>query len=99
MKNLPANEAGVWLYKGIYENLTGRHKEAVADWRRSLEYAHRFNQPYELARASYELGRHLSLDATLRREYLEGAQTIFESLGTPYELNLAKASLQAATSA
>ncbi|HLO17434.1 MAG TPA: AAA family ATPase, partial [Anaerolineales bacterium] len=99
MKNLPANQAGVWLYKGIYDNLSGKQKAASADWTKSLEYAERFNQPYELGRASYELGRHLSADARSRREYLERACAVFERLGTTYELNLTKAALQELTSA
>jgi len=98
MKNLPANKAGVWLYKGIYDHLIGKHKEAIKDWKKCLEHAGRFNQPYELARASYELGRRLSLDAPSRREYLERACTGFERLGSTYELNLTEAALQELTS-
>jgi tetratricopeptide (TPR) repeat protein len=99
MKNLPANQAGVWLYRGMYDHLTGKHKEAVADWKKSVESARRFNQPYELARASFELGQHLEPDAALQREYLAEACMIFESLGTTYELNLAKSALGELTSA
>ncbi|MGZ9165969.1 MAG: hypothetical protein ACXW4U_12420, partial [Anaerolineales bacterium] len=97
--NLPANKAGVWLYKGIYDHLIGKHKEAIRDWKKCLEHAGRFNQPYELARASYELGRHLNGDAPPRREYLESACTVFERLGSTYELHLTKAALQELTSA
>lgn len=99
LKNLPANKAGVWLYKGIYNRLMGKHKEAVADWMKSLENARRFNQPYELARASYQLGQHLNADASSRRAYLTEACAIFEKLGTIYELNLAKSALTELTNA
>lgn len=97
MKNLPANQAGVWLYKGIYHRLTRKHEEAVAAWMNSLEYARRFNQPYELGRASYELGQHRSISASDRREYLTKACAVFEELKTPYELNLAKSALEMLT--
>jgi class 3 adenylate cyclase/tetratricopeptide (TPR) repeat protein len=99
MKNLPPNQAGVWLYKGMYDNLIGKHKEAIADWKKSLEYAQRFKQPYELGRASYELGQHLHAEDSSRRVYLAQACATFERLGTTYELNLAKSALEELTSA
>ena len=97
MKNLPANQAGTWLYVGIYYHLIGKYKNAIAAWMKSQEYARRFDQPYELARASYELGQHLSADAASRRAYLEEACAIFESLGTQYELNHTKSALEQLT--
>jgi class 3 adenylate cyclase/tetratricopeptide (TPR) repeat protein len=99
MKNLPVNKTGVWLYQGIYNGLTGKHQHAIAAWRRSIEFAQRFDQPYELARASLELGQHASLDAITRRKYLEEAYTGFERLKTPYELDLALSALARLTTA
>jgi tetratricopeptide (TPR) repeat protein len=97
MKNLPVNKTGVWLYKGIYNRLIGKHKDAIAAGRKSIEYARRYNQPYELARASLELGQHFSLDTATRREHLVEACVIFARLKTPYELNLAESALNELT--
>jgi len=97
MKLLPANKASIWLYEGIYYKLMGKYKKTVAAWTKSMEYAQRFNQPYELARASYELGQHLHTDVASRREYLVRAYTIFGRLGTPYEWELAKSALEGLT--
>ncbi|HXD09216.1 MAG TPA: AAA family ATPase [Anaerolineales bacterium] len=99
LKNLPTNKAGVYLYKGIYARLTGKQEEALKDWKKSIEFSRGFNQPYELARASLELGQHVSLDASGRGEYLAEACAIFESLGTTFELNLARAALAELTNA
>jgi len=97
MRHLPANKASIWLYEGIYDNMTGKHKKAVTAWTKSLEHAQHFNQPYELARASYELGQYLSTDSALRREYLTQACAIFGRLGTKYEMDLAKSALERLT--
>jgi len=99
MKHLPANKASIWLYEGIYYILIGKYKNAVTAWTKSMEYARRFNQPYELARASYELGHHPSLEISARRQYLEEACALFARLGTPYELTLTKSALEGLTSA
>jgi len=99
MKNLPANKAGVWLYKGIYARLTGKNKHAMDYWKKSIEFSRRYNQPYELARASMELGQHVSVEASAKREYLSEACAIFESLGTTFELNLARSALADLTNA
>jgi hypothetical protein len=99
MKNLPANQAGVWLYQGIYNRLTGNRRDAVTAWRKSIEFARRFNQPYELARASLELAQHPDPNASARLQYLTEACAVFEKLKTPYELNLAKSALAAFTTA
>ena len=99
MQNLPVNQAGVWLYKGAYDHLNGKPKEAINDWQKSLKFAERFHQPYELARASYELGRHMNVNASARREYLDSACSIFERLGCTRELNHTKLALQELTSA
>jgi class 3 adenylate cyclase/tetratricopeptide (TPR) repeat protein len=99
MKNLPANKAGVWLYKGLHDRLEGKQREALTDWARSLEYARRFNQPYELARASYELGQYPGVETSTRQEYLSNACMLFEKLGTSYELDRARTALDKLTNA
>ncbi len=99
MQNLPANKTGVWLYRGIYNRLTGKDNAAIAAWRKSIEYARRYSQPYELGRASLELGQHPGLDLATRRKYLSEACASFERLKTPYELDLAASALAKLTSA
>jgi tetratricopeptide (TPR) repeat protein len=99
MRNLPANQAGVWLYKGIHARLTGKPGEAVGAWTKSLESARRHGQPYEQARALLELGQLPSLQPALRREYLTEACALFETLGTIHDSSAAKAALQQLTSA
>lgn len=99
MRKLPVNKTGVWLYQGVYNRLIGKHRDAIAAWRKSIEYARRFDQPYEMGRASLELGQHPGLDTATRRKYLAEACAIFERLKTPYELNLAASALTRLTTA
>ncbi len=50
-------------------------------WRGSIEKAHTFPMKYEEARASLELGRHLSNDDAERARLLENACSLFEACG------------------
>jgi tetratricopeptide (TPR) repeat protein len=99
LKTLPINKAGVWLYKGLYAYRMGKHSQAFADWRKSIEYARTYDQAYEQARASYELGCRLPVDAVTRQRFLTESIALFEQIGTSYEWRLATSALERLTSA
>ena len=94
LRKLPVNAAGSWLYEGMYNHLDGKPKKAFAGWKKCLEIAERNRQPYELGRAHYEMGRRLDANDPSRTGHLSQAIEIFETLNTPYELNLAKTALE-----
>jgi hypothetical protein len=84
------------LYRGCYEWLAGRPREAHRAWAEALATARVQGVPYEEGLAHYETGRHLAEGETAsdglgRREHLERAAEIFTRLEIPYELNLARA--------
>ena len=64
--------------------LDGRHGAARRAWARAIREAERLAMPYELARAHYELGRHLAVGD--RAGHLERARSIFETLGCQADL-------------
>jgi hypothetical protein len=66
--------------------LNGRHGAALRAWTRAAREGERLAMPWELARAHYELGRHLEADDRSpigldRDEHLDEARSILESLG------------------
>jgi tetratricopeptide (TPR) repeat protein len=88
--------ASARLYRGCYEWLDGRPREAQRAWAEALAVARRLGFPYEEGLAHYEIGRHLeegevAADGLGRREHLERAAEIFARLEIPYELSLARA--------
>jgi hypothetical protein len=50
-------------------------------WSTALAEAERLAMPFEQARARYELGRHLGLQETARREHLLRAKALFSEMG------------------
>ena len=71
--------------------LDGRHGAARRAWTRAIREAERLAMPYELARAHYELGRHLAVGERSplgldRAGHLERARSIFEALGCQADL-------------
>lgn len=93
----PVNKAKTFLYEGIYNRLTGDLQRAHVNWKKCVELAERFQQPYELGRAYYEIGLYLNGPEGLI--HLKKACQIFEDLHTPYELELAKTALERLTNA
>ena len=69
---------------GLSRWLDGRHGAARRAWARAIRKAERLAMPYELARAHYELGRHLAVGD--RAGHLERARSIFETLGCQADL-------------
>jgi predicted ATPase/class 3 adenylate cyclase len=66
--------------------LKGRHGGARRAWARAARAAERLAMPWELARAHYELGRHLAAGERSplghdRTEHLNRARSTFEALG------------------
>jgi predicted ATPase/DNA-binding SARP family transcriptional activator len=82
---------------GWSEWLAGRHGRAARAWARAAREAERLRMPYELARAHYELGRHLTpgdrspLDLDWR-DHLEQAMAEFEAIGCRTDLAAAPTS-------
>jgi hypothetical protein len=91
------NKATTFLYEGIYNELTGNLPRAHANWKKCIELAEQYRQPYELGRANYEIGQHLNDPERSMR--MKKACEIFEDLHTPYELELVKTALEQSTSA
>jgi tetratricopeptide (TPR) repeat protein len=70
--------------RGRYLWLTGKHKEALAAWQKSLELAREHHQVYAEAMAHFELGCHTTGDE--RQEHLQEAATILTKIGASYDL-------------
>jgi hypothetical protein len=76
--------------QGWYQWQASRHRTARRAWAQAAQEAERLAMPWELARAHYELGRHLSgsersplgLQGT---EHLDRARSIFGALGCSVE--------------
>jgi class 3 adenylate cyclase/tetratricopeptide (TPR) repeat protein len=97
IRRTPANKAKTYLYEGIYYEMTGNLRHALASWRKCIELAEHYHQPYELGRAHYEIG--LYSNNTDLTEHLKMACETFENIGTPYELVLARTALERSTNA
>jgi hypothetical protein len=74
----------------------GRRRQAVRAWTRAVREAERLAMPYELARAHYELGRHLGPKerSPLRLDgagHLALAAATFTSIGCRADLGAAQA--------
>jgi predicted ATPase/class 3 adenylate cyclase len=72
--------------QGWCQWLEGRHRIALRAWAQAVQESQRLAMPWELARAHYELGRHLagSENSPLGRqkaEHLDQARGILEALG------------------
>jgi hypothetical protein len=88
---------------GWSEWLAGRRGQAARAWARAAREAERLRMPYELARAHYELGRHLTpgdrspldLDG---RDHLEQASAEFEAIGCRTDLAAIQSLMAAITS-
>jgi predicted ATPase/class 3 adenylate cyclase len=72
--------------QGWYHWLESRHRVALKAWAQAVQESERLAMPWELARAHYELGRHLadserSSFGLQKAEHLDQARGILEALG------------------
>ena len=75
--------------------LRGRPRAARRSWRAGLEAAERLDMPYEMARAHYEIGRHLPKADAACRVHLEQASQLFASVGAEDDVARATGALAA----
>ena len=80
------------LFRGRYFRHCLRLQTAINIWQRGLAVATSQTMPFEQGLLLLELGQH-SPDSTVRKTYLDQAVQLFEQLGTPHELALAKSIL------
>jgi hypothetical protein len=83
---LPIAKPYAQLARGSEAWLSGRASVANDAWRAGLAEAERLAMPFEQARARYELGRHLGLQESARREHLLRAKALFAELGAVDDL-------------
>jgi len=79
-------------YRGHYLWRRGKQRQALAHWRQSVAVAEQLSMPYDHARASYELARHLDSGEPERAGAYRSAAQGFELTGAAYELRLLKQS-------
>ncbi|MFL7837805.1 MAG: AAA family ATPase [Candidatus Promineifilaceae bacterium] len=77
----PIGKPAISLYQGKLYWLEEKRDKAFKAWQKSIDYAGRLNMPYELARAHYELGRHLAHGNPQQQTHLQLAAEGFELLG------------------
>jgi tetratricopeptide (TPR) repeat protein len=81
----------VLIFAGILDWHKGKHKKALKSWQKAAVVAEKFSMRYDIARAHFEIGRHLAdgeqwetLDAD---EHLRQAEAIFAEIGSGYMLS------------
>ncbi|MDP8936344.1 MAG: hypothetical protein M3O23_01145, partial [Actinomycetota bacterium] len=79
--------------RGVALWLGGRRRAAHRSWRAGLATAERLGMPYEVARAHYEIGRHLPESDPARRSHLEQAAQLFADLSADDDLARAQGAL------
>jgi tetratricopeptide (TPR) repeat protein len=82
----PAGRGHMLVFAGLYEWLCGNERMARAIWEEVLTVARTMQTPYALARAHFEIGRHLPPDHPQRRRHLAQARRLFEALETRWDL-------------
>ena len=82
--------------EGLVLWLEGRADTAREAWNKGLREAERLEMPYEIARAHYEIGRHLVADERARRAHLEQAAEVFGQIGAHDDLARARGALASA---
>jgi tetratricopeptide (TPR) repeat protein len=95
-RTVPVARPRSLICAGWYAWLNGHHRTARRRWVRAIREAERRAMPYELARAHYELGRHLSGDQRSslgldRAGHLTRAVAGFERIGCVADLKRTQA--------
>jgi hypothetical protein len=87
-RTFPVLQPRVNLYAGQISRLSGQSHQMMVDWRKCLELSRKFDLPYEMACAHYQLaewGLHTRAadplaSETERRAHIGSAQRLFASL-------------------
>lgn len=82
----PIGQPSAWLWRGMYEWMSGKKTHAFRSWKKSLDFAKQLNMPFDEGRALFEYGRHLPLKDTSRLTYLQAAKACFKRVGALYDL-------------
>ncbi len=77
----PIAQTRAWLYRGRYNQILGKHKQAHHAFIKSLTWAKRMEMPYEQGLANFEIAFHLPEESPARQEHLRQAVRIFSKLG------------------
>jgi tetratricopeptide (TPR) repeat protein len=86
----PIGRPAAWLFQGKLDWLEGKTDKAYKAWQKSIDFAEKLAMPYELARAHYEIGRHLPRENPQRQRHLQLASEEFERLGAAADLKRAQ---------
>jgi hypothetical protein len=84
-RQVPLGRAHAHLGRGLASWLAGKESRAMRDWQKAASLADALGLRYELARAHFEIGRHLP-EGESRASHLRRAQDQFERLGCAVEL-------------
>ncbi len=82
----PIGRPQAYLWRGLFEWMSGRRYLARKLWAKSLAAAERLAMPYAQGQAHYQIGRHLPLDDPTRTGHLNRAAEIFGSIEAAYDL-------------
>jgi tetratricopeptide (TPR) repeat protein len=93
-RRFPLGRAHALVWSGLLHQLSGRPGRARRCWQRAIAVAGALQTPYELARAHFELGRHLPTTAPERHRHLEQAVAAFEALDCAPDLARARVALE-----
>lgn len=79
------------IYDGIRQWQQGKSGTALKSWLKAVSAAEKYEMRYDIARAHFEIGRHLAeretLDGHDKAYYLEQAQAEFAEIGAGYMLH------------
>ncbi len=82
------------IFAGILDWQNGKHKQALKAWQKATAAAAELSMRYDIARAHFEIGRHLAprqiFDGHDGAYYLEQARAEFAEIGAGYMLHRVK---------
>jgi tetratricopeptide (TPR) repeat protein len=84
-RQLPLGRPYAHLWRGLSAWLAGRESRAMREWHKAASLGAALGLRYEVARAHFEIGRHLPVSES-RASHLRQAQEEFERLGCAVEL-------------
>lgn len=84
-RQLPLARPHAHLWRGLSLWLAGKEQRAMREWQEAASLGNRLGLRYEVARAHFEIGRHLP-EGESRASHLREAQEEFERLGSAAEL-------------